>query len=112
MTPLDTPPHTHTVHTPLRNTAQRVFPGPGQEYKCRPLCVCTKSLQSCLTLCDPMGCSPPGIICPWDSPGKNTEVCCHAPLQGIFPAQGSNPHLLHWPVRSLPLAPRGKPLVY
>ena len=24
------------------------------------LCVCTKSLQSCLTLCDSMGCSLPG----------------------------------------------------
>ena len=24
------------------------------------LCVCTQSLQSCLTLCDPMDCSPPG----------------------------------------------------
>ena len=23
-------------------------------------CVCAKSLQSCLTLCDPMDCSPPG----------------------------------------------------
>ena len=27
---------------------------------CRSLCVCAKSPQSCLTLCDPMGCSPPG----------------------------------------------------
>ena len=25
-----------------------------------------------------------------DSPGKNTGVGCHAPLQGIFPTQGSN----------------------
>ena len=24
------------------------------------VCVCVKSLQSCLTLCDPMNCSPPG----------------------------------------------------
>ena len=28
-----------------------------------------------------------------DSPGKNTEVDCHALLQGIFPTQGSNPGL-------------------
>ena len=45
-----------------------------------------------------------------DSPGKNTGVGCHA-LQGVFPAQGSNPrllHLLHWQVGSLPLAPTGK----
>ena len=27
--------------------------------------------------------------------GKNTGVGCHCLLQVIFPAQGSNPHLLH-----------------
>ena len=31
---------------------------------------------------------------PWNSPGKNTGVGCHALLQGIFPTQGLNPHLL------------------
>ena len=31
----------------------------------------------------------------WDSPGKNTGVGCHFLLQGLFPAQGSNPGLLH-----------------
>ena len=35
------------------------------------------------------------LLCPWDSPGKNTGVGCRALLQGIFPAQGSNPSLLH-----------------
>ena len=29
-----------------------------------------------LTLCDPVDYSSPGY--PWDSPGKNTEVACHA----------------------------------
>ena len=29
-----------------------------------------------------------------DFPGKNTGVGCHFLLQGIFPTQGSNPHLL------------------
>ena len=29
-------------------------------------------------------------FCPWDSPGKNTAVDCHALLQGIFLTQGSN----------------------
>ena len=33
-------------------------------------------------------------LCPWDLPGKNTGVGCHFLLQGIFPTQGSNPHLL------------------
>jgi len=40
-----------------------------------------KSLQSCLTLCDPIDGSPPGSPRPWDSPGKNTGVGCHFPLQ-------------------------------
>ena len=71
-----------------------------------------KSLQSCLTVCDPMDCSPPGSS-PWDFPGKNTGVGCHFLLQGIFPTQGSNPHLfhlLHWQTGSLLLATPGKPL--
>ena len=43
------------------------------------------------------------LLCPWDSPGKNTGAGCHALLQGIFPTQGSKPRLLHWQVGSLPL---------
>ena len=35
-------------------------------------------------------------LCPWDSPGKNTEVGCHSFLQGIFLTQGLNPRLLHF----------------
>ena len=49
---------------------------------------------------------PARLLCPWDSPGKNTAVGCHFLLQGIFPTQGSNPHLLHllhWQAGSLPL---------
>ena len=30
-----------------------------------------------------MDCSLPDSVCPWDSPGKNTEVSFHALLQGI-----------------------------
>ena len=53
----------------------------------------------------------PRLLCPWDSPGKNTEVGVHILLQGIFPSQGLNCllHLLHWKVISLPLVPLGKP---
>ena len=40
-------------------------------------CVCSKSLQSCLTLCNPMDCSPPGSSVHKNSPGKNTGVGCH-----------------------------------
>ena len=71
--------------------------------------------QSCLTLCDPMACSPIGSSVLGDSSGKNTRVGCHALLQGIYPTQGSNlclPCLLHWQVGSLPLVPPGKPLTH
>ena len=44
--------------------------------------------QSCLSLCDPMDCSPPGSSVHGDSPSKNTGVHCHD-LQGIFPTQRS-----------------------
>ena len=47
----------------------------------------------------------------WDSPGKDTGGGCHALVQGIFPIQGSNLHLLcllHWQMGSLPLVPPGK----
>ena len=49
----------------------------------------------CLTLCNPVDCSPPGSSVPRDSPGKDTGVGCHALLQGIFPTQGSNPGPRH-----------------
>ena len=39
-----------------------------------------KSLQSCPTLCHPMDYTS-RFLCPWDSPGKNTGVGCHAFLQ-------------------------------
>ena len=37
-------------------------------------------------------------------PGKNTGVGCHSILQGIFPTQRSNPHLLHWQADSTPVS--------
>ena len=65
--------------------------------------------QLCLTLCDPMDCSPPGSSVHGDSLGKNTRVGCYALLQGIFPTQGPNPGLLHCRC-ILPSEPPGKPL--
>ena len=61
----------------LKDTAEK------RKWKCWSF-----SLVQLLQLC--------GLLCPWDSPGKNTGVGCHFPLQGIFPTQGSNPGLLHW----------------
>ena len=49
------------------------------------------------------------LLCPWDSPGKNTGVVCHALLQEMILIQGSNLHLLHWQAYSLPLSHQGSP---
>ena len=60
----------------------------------------------------PVDGSTPG--CPWDSPGKNTGVGCHALIQRIFPTQGPNScllYLLYCQASSLPLVLPGKPLL-
>ena len=54
----------------------------------------------------------PKILCSWDFLGKNTLVGCHFFLQGIFPTQESNLHLLNWRVDSLPLSHQGSPILY
>ena len=60
----------------------------------------------------PHGLQPTRLLCPWDSPGKNTAVGYHAFFQGIFLTQESNPcllYLLRWQVDSLPLSHQGSP---
>ena len=57
-----------------------------------------KRSESCSVVSDslrPHGLWPARLLCLWDSPGKNTGVCSHSLLQGIFPTQGLNPGLLH-----------------
>ena len=56
----------------------------------------------------PYGMWPTRLLCPRDSPGKNTGVGCHTLLQGIFLKQGSNSHFLNlmlWQVGPLPSIP-------
>ena len=70
------------------------------------VCIYTKSLQSCPTLCNPMDCSPPGFSVHGIFPARNTEVGGHFLFQRIFPTQGLNLSLLcllHWQAGSLPL---------
>ena len=58
----------------------------------------------------PHGLEPARLLCPWDFPGKNTEVGCHFLLQGIFPTQRIEPASPASPafqVDSLPLWQRG-----
>ena len=47
-------------------------------------CVHVNLLQSCLTL-SLYGQQPNRLLCPWDSPSKNTGVSCHSLLQGNLP---------------------------
>ena len=42
----------------------------------------------------PQGLQPARLLCPWDSPGKNTRVDCHFLLQRIYPTQGLNTRLI------------------
>ena len=66
-------------HSPGSSLRGRYLPGniPPSSWSCA---AAAKSLQSCLTLCNPIDGSFwwPG---PWDSPGKNTGVGCHFLLQ-------------------------------
>ena len=58
-----------------------------------------KSLQSCLTLYDPIDCSLPGSSVHGILQARILEGAAIPLLQGIFPMQGSNPHVLpvpHW----------------
>ena len=72
--------------------------------------VCASSVaQSRLTV-QLNGLQPARLLCPWDSPGKNTGVGCHALLQGIFLTQGWNLCLLcllPWQAGSLSTEPPG-----
>ena len=56
----------------------------------------------------------PQLLCPWDSPGKDTRVCYHFLLQRIFLIQGLNLsllRLLHFRPDSFTAEPLGKPKV-
>ena len=55
---------------------------------------------------------PVRFLCLWNFPCWNTAVNCLFLLQGIFPTQGSNPHLLYllnWQADSFTAEPSGKP---
>ena len=68
------------------------------ESKSSSLSVVSDSLQ-------PHGLEPASLLCPWNSPGKNTGVGCHALLQGIFPTQGTEPGSPALQADSLPSEP-------
>ena len=54
-------------------------------------CVCACSVPSVVfNSLWPHGLQPTRLLCPWDSPGKNTGVGCHALRQGIFKPKNQN----------------------
>ena len=78
-------------------------------------CVCTKSLQLCLTLCDPVGCGPPGFSVCGILQATSLEWVAMASSSG-----SSQPRdlthvslcLLHWQMGSLSLVPPWKSQPY
>ena len=70
--------------------------------------VCVRAcMLSSVWLFGPHWLQPMSLLCPWDYPIKNTGVCCHFLLQGIYLTQGSNLiflHILLWQTDSLPLS--------
>ena len=49
----------------------------------------------CSVMSDSLQCHEPiRFLCTWTFPGKNIGMGCHFLLQGIFPTQGQNSHLL------------------
>ena len=58
-------------------------------------CICNSGVhaklpQSCPTL-RPHGLQPTRLLCPWDFPGKNTGVGCHACLKGSSQPRDQTP---------------------
>ena len=89
--------------------------------ECRELLftVVPQRVHACLLSCiwlfaTLMDCSPWNFICPWNFPGKNTEVGYHFLLQWLFPTRGSEPRSLASPAlagRFFTTMPPGKPRV-
>ena len=52
------------------------------------LIMCVLLARSCAALCNCMDCSPTKLLCPWNSPGKNTGV---DPPPGDLPNPGIEP---------------------
>ena len=122
--PLDCDPPCSSVHgdSPGKNTGmschgllQGIFPtqgpSPGLPHRRRilhhlshqgsPSTTAASSKLVCVTWLvlsnslRPRGLQLIRLLCPWNSPRKNTGVGCHFFLQGICPTQGSNLALLH-----------------
>ena len=68
-----------------------------------------QSLSRVQLFCDPIDYSPPISSVHGISQARIVEWVAISFSRGIFLDQGSNPHLLHWQVDSLPLSHQGSP---
>ena len=76
------------------------------------VCVCVCAYVSHSVVSDSLqahGLQPSRLLCPWNSPGKNTGVGCHSLLQGIFPTQGLISGLLNCRTILYHLSHQGSP---
>ena len=72
------------------------------------VCVCVCVCVNCSVISDslqPHGWYPTRLLCPCDSPGKNTGVGCHSLLKRLFPTQESNLGVAALQADSLPSGP-------
>ena len=92
----------------------RIYYVPGTILNALYICVHTKSLQLCPTLCSSMDCSLPGSSVHGILQARILEWIT-MPSSRDLPDPGMNTHLLrllHWQVGSLLLAPPGKPTLH
>ena len=78
--------------------------------ECVCVCACVKSLQSCLPLCDPMNCNPPGSSLHGILQARILEWIAMPSSRGSSGPRDQTwvSSLQHWQVGSLLLAPHGK----
>ena len=60
--------------------------------QCKEMCVSHSAVSDSLRL---HGLQPTRLLCPWNSPDKNTGMSGHSLLQEVFLTQELNPGLLH-----------------
>ena len=71
-----------------------------------------KSLSCVQLFATPWTVAYPGLLRPWDFPGKGTRVGCHFLLQRIFLTQGWNPGLLRCRQTLYPLSWRTRGIIF
>ena len=73
------------------------------------ICMCVCESESRLVMSNSL--QPHELYSPWDSPIQSTRVASCFLLQGIFPTQGSNPHLSHCRQILYQLSHQGSPRI-